>query len=408
MPRSFVRRISDRYIAGTTIADAVRVVRELNAEGKMATVDVLGEEATSRRETQDIVRAYHDVFEAIERERLDSNVSIKLTALGLNLAYELCRANLFKVVRHAAESGNFVRIDMEDSTTTSDTIELYRELRAEGHENIGLVLQAALRRSVRDIHDLAPLQPNVRLVKGIYIEPPLIAYAEYEEVRENFVRCLHELLQAGSYTAIATHDEHLLTEGKRLVAERRAGARAVRVPDAARSARAGGEPARAGRASAAHLRPVRRALVPLLAPPPAGEPEDRRLRRLGHRESAVRRRRPLSYRRFFLIRLAQALFAVWLVATLVFVMFFVLLPKPARNLAGGRQATPSMIERVSDELHLDAPLHEQYAWYMWRLFAHQTAGRLACVRKSQRTGEENHSRIRERSRARRFLRRSPS
>ena len=177
MPRSFVRRISDRYIAGTTIADAVRVVRELNAEGKMATVDVLGEEATSRRETQDIVRAYHDVFEAIERERLDSNVSIKLTALGLNLAYELCRANLFKVVRHAAESGNFVRIDMEDSTTTSDTIELYRELRAEGHDNVGIVLQAALRRSVRDIHDLAPLQPNVRLVKGIYIEPPLIAYA---------------------------------------------------------------------------------------------------------------------------------------------------------------------------------------------------------------------------------------
>ncbi len=100
----------------------------------MATIDVLGEEATSRRETQDIVRAYHDVFEAIERERLDSNVSVKLTALGLNLAYELCRANLFKVVSHAAESGNFVRIDMEDSTTTSDTLELYRELRAEGHE----------------------------------------------------------------------------------------------------------------------------------------------------------------------------------------------------------------------------------------------------------------------------------
>jgi proline dehydrogenase len=109
---------------------------------------------------------------------------------------------------------------MEDSMTTSDTIELYRELRAEGHENVGLVLQAALRRSVRDIHDVAPLQPNVRLVKGIYIESPLVAYQEYEEVRENFVRCLHELLQAGSYTAIATHDEHLLTEGKRLVAER--------------------------------------------------------------------------------------------------------------------------------------------------------------------------------------------
>ncbi len=220
MPRSLVRRISDRYIAGTTIAHAVRVVRELNSQGKMATIDVLGEEATGRRETLDIVRAYHDVFEAIERERLDSNVSVKLTALGLHLAYELCRANLFKVVSHAAESGNFVRIDMEDSTTTSDTLELYRELRAEGHSNVGIVLQAYLRRTIRDIHALAPLLPNVRLCKGIYVEPPLIAHREHEEVQRNFVDCLHELLQAGSYVAIATHDELLIEEGKRLVAER--------------------------------------------------------------------------------------------------------------------------------------------------------------------------------------------
>ena len=240
------------------------------------------------------MRAYHDVFEAIERERLDSNVSIKLTALGLNLAYELCRANLFKVVSHAAESGNFVRIDMEDSTTTSDTLELYRELRAEGHENVGIVLQAALRRSIRDIHDLAPLQPKVRLVKGIYIEPPLIAYQEYEEVRENFVRCLHELLQAGSYTAIATHDEHLLAEGKRLVAERGLTPEqyefqmllGVRELAANRLVRDGHR-----------LRiyvPFGRALVQLLAAALTGEPEDRGLRRVGHDEPAVRRGRPLS------------------------------------------------------------------------------------------------------------------
>jgi proline dehydrogenase len=219
-PRSIVRRISSRYIAGTTLPEACRVVRDLNADGKMATIDVLGEEAQNRRETLEVVRAYHDVFEAIERERLDSNVSIKLTALGLNLALELCRANLFKVVAHAAESGNFVRIDMEDSMTTSDTLDLYRELRAEGHDNVGIVLQAALRRSLRDIHDLAPLRPTVRLVKGIYVEPPLVAYQEFEQVQQNFVRCLHELLQAGSYVAIATHDEDLLTESKRLVSER--------------------------------------------------------------------------------------------------------------------------------------------------------------------------------------------
>jgi len=218
-PRSLVRRISDRYIAGTTVADACRVVKELNDQGKMATIDVLGEETRSRRETLDIVRAYHDVFEAIERERLDANVSVKLTALGLNLAYELCRANLLKVVRHAGESGNFVRIDMEDSSTTSETLELYRELRDEGLENVGVVLQAYMRRSLRDIHALASLRPNIRLCKGIYVEPPLIAYHDYEEVRRNFIVCLQELLQTGCYVGIATHDEFLISEGKRLVAE---------------------------------------------------------------------------------------------------------------------------------------------------------------------------------------------
>jgi proline dehydrogenase len=220
VPRSVVRRISNSYIAGTTVEDAIRVVRGLNERGQMATIDVLGEEISGRREAAEIVRAYHDVFEAIERERLDSNVSVKLTALGLNLAYELCRANLLRVVRHAAESGNFVRIDMEDSTTTTDTLELYRELRAEGLDNVGIVLQSALRRSLRDIRALAPLRPNVRVVKGIYLEPPLIAYQDYEEVRESFVRCLQELLETGSYVGIATHDQFLIDEGKRLVAER--------------------------------------------------------------------------------------------------------------------------------------------------------------------------------------------
>jgi proline dehydrogenase len=217
VPRPIVRRISGRYIAGSGLPDAIRVVKDLNAQGKMATIDVLGEESASRRETLDIVRAYHDVFEAIERERLDSNVSVKLTGLGLNLAYELCRANLEKVVRHAAESGNFVRIDMEDATCTSDTLQLYREVREAGLDNVGIVLQAYLRRTIRDIRSLAPLRPNVRLCKGIYVESPLIAYRDFDEVRENFVRCLDELLRGGSYVGIATHDTWLISEGQRLV-----------------------------------------------------------------------------------------------------------------------------------------------------------------------------------------------
>jgi proline dehydrogenase len=185
----------------------------------MATIDVLGEEIRSRRETLEIVRAYHDVFEAIERERLDSNVSVKLTALGLNLAHELCYANLEKVVRHAAESGNFVRIDMEDSSCTTDTLHMYRELRETGLDNVGIVLQAYLRRTIRDIRELAPHRPNVRLCKGIYVEPPLIAYQGFEEVRQNFVLSLRELLRAGCYVGIATHDEWLISEGLRLVEE---------------------------------------------------------------------------------------------------------------------------------------------------------------------------------------------
>jgi len=219
VPRPIVRKISDRYIAGTDLVDACRVVKRLNAEGKMATIDVLGEEISTRRETLDIVRAYHDVFETIEREQLDSNVSVKLTGLGLNLAYELCRANLEKVVRHAAESGNFVRIDMEDSSCTSDTLRMYRELREAGLDNVGVVLQAYLRRTIRDIRELAPLEPNVRLCKGIYVEPPLIAYRDFEEVRANFVLALRELLRAGSYVGIATHDKWLISEGLRLVEE---------------------------------------------------------------------------------------------------------------------------------------------------------------------------------------------
>jgi proline dehydrogenase len=219
VPKPLVRQISNRYIAGETVADACRTVKELNAKGRMATIDVLGEEITSRAQALEIVRAYHDVFEAIEREHLDSNVSVKLTGLGLKLGYELCRENLRTVVRHAAESGNFVRIDMEDSSCTSDTLRMYRELREEGLDNVGVVLQAYLRRTIRDIRELAPLRPNVRLCKGIYVEPPLIAYRDYEVVRRNFVFCLRELFRAGSYVGVATHDPWLISEAARFVEE---------------------------------------------------------------------------------------------------------------------------------------------------------------------------------------------
>jgi proline dehydrogenase len=219
VPRPVVHKLSERYIAGPELKDARETVRRVNAQGKMATIDVLGEEITTPDEAAAIVRTYQDVFADIEQCKLDSNVSVKLTALGLKLGYELCRKNLETVVVDAASRNNFVRIDMEDSTTTDDTLELYRDLRRAGHDNLGVVLQATLRRTLSDIRDLAELKPSVRLCKGIYIEPPEIAYREFGAVRANFVRALEALLDAGCYVGIATHDEWLIGEGKRLVAD---------------------------------------------------------------------------------------------------------------------------------------------------------------------------------------------
>jgi proline dehydrogenase len=220
VPRSLVHKLAERYIAGPTLEDACRVVSTLNAQAKKATIDVLGEEITRDDEARAIAKAYRDVFETIEQRQLKSGVSVKPTALGLKLDYALCRENLESVVREAGERGNFVRIDMEDSSTTDDTLRLYRDLREAGHDNVGVVLQARLRRTLDDIRDLADLQPSVRICKGIYIEPANVAFQGYDEVRANFVKALEALLDVGSYVGIATHDDWLLSEGRRIVARR--------------------------------------------------------------------------------------------------------------------------------------------------------------------------------------------
>jgi proline dehydrogenase len=220
VPKPLVHLLAQRYIAGPTLEDACRVVKTANAQQKLATIDVLGEEIRTRDEARAIAGAYRDVFETIERQGLDSNVSVKLTGLGLKLDYDLCRENLESVVRDAARRNNFVRIDMEDSSTTDDTLRLYRELREAGHENLGVVLQAYLRRTLDDIRSLADLRPSVRICKGIYVEPPELAYRGDEEVRANFSRALEALLDADCYVGIATHDESLVSEGRRIVARR--------------------------------------------------------------------------------------------------------------------------------------------------------------------------------------------
>jgi proline dehydrogenase len=220
VPRPVVRRLSSRYIAGAECSDAMRVVRELNAAGKSATIDVLGEEVHNPDEVRAFTAAYRDTLAEIEREGLDSTVSVKPTALGLKIDVELCRDEVGAVVRDATERGSHVTIDMEDSTTTEATLDVYRELRAEGLDQVGIVLQASLRRTVADVQALADLRPHTRICKGIYIEPEEIQFRDYEAVRASFVRALEGLLDAGCYVGIATHDEWLVDEGRRLVRER--------------------------------------------------------------------------------------------------------------------------------------------------------------------------------------------
>jgi proline dehydrogenase len=220
VPRQVVKRLSSRYIAGTTLAEACDVVRELNAHGKEATLDVLGEEVTLREEAIGLRDAYRRALDTIEEDGLRSNVSVKLTALGLKLDRGLCRADLTAVVEEAARFDNFVRIDMEDSSTTSETLALYRQIREEGHDNLGVVLQAALKRTLSDIGGLGNLRPNVRVCKGIYVEPPEIAYQEDEIIRLNFLDALEALFDIGSYVGIATHDEWLIGEALALVERR--------------------------------------------------------------------------------------------------------------------------------------------------------------------------------------------
>jgi proline dehydrogenase len=220
VPRPVVKRLSERYIAGSELEDACRVVDRLNDRGRMATIDVLGEEIHSREEARALVDEYMDVFETIKQKGLDSNVSVKPTGLAIKLDRDVCRDNLAEIVRCAEERGNFVRIDMEDSTTTSDTLAVYRELREQGLERVGVVLQARLRRTLDDVAALADLKPSVRVCKGIYLEAEDIAYQDFDDIRHNFVLVVEALLDAGAYVAIATHDEWLVEQGIDLVRTR--------------------------------------------------------------------------------------------------------------------------------------------------------------------------------------------
>jgi proline dehydrogenase len=207
VPKFIVGRVAARYVAGETLDDAVKTIRQLNAEGAMATVDLLGEEVKDRGKASEAVEEYLRILERIRQEGLDANISVKPTQLGLNFDETFCRDNYDRLAAAAKERGNFMRLDMEDHTTTDATLRIFRYL-WQRHGNVGPVLQAYMRRTLADIAEL-PTGSGVRLCKGIYVEPRKVAWKGFDTVRLNYLQALEKLLRQGTYVGIATHDEHL-------------------------------------------------------------------------------------------------------------------------------------------------------------------------------------------------------
>ncbi len=206
VPKTVVHRFARRYVAGESLDDAVRTVRELAAEGAMATIDVLGESVTRREQTEETRDEYLRVLDTIVANGLPANVSVKPTAVGLSIDPQLVRENCRAICRKAAESGTFIRLDMEDSPFTDRTLQLALELKEEfGH--VGVVVQAYMRRTLSDMDRLVGAGMNVRICKGIYVEPRELAYKDRQVVIENYAAIVDKHLTAGCYAGIATHDE---------------------------------------------------------------------------------------------------------------------------------------------------------------------------------------------------------
>jgi proline dehydrogenase len=216
IPRPIVRKIAGRYMAGERLEEAIETIRDLNEQGCVATVDVLGESTKSEEDAAENLQQYKQVVDALEANELSSGISVKPTGLGLVLDEALCRRNLEEIILYAGERGRFVRVDMEDSPYTGTTLELVLDA-YERHGNIGAVIQAYMRRSLKDVMRLAESGISVRLCKGIYDEPRDIAYKDFDTVRQNYVLLLEELFKGDDYAGVATHDEYLIWHALRLI-----------------------------------------------------------------------------------------------------------------------------------------------------------------------------------------------
>lgn len=224
MPKKLVWHFSKDYIAGETIDDAVQAALKLNEQGILTTIDVLGEFIKNLDEAEANKNEYLEVIEAAEKAKVKGNYSLKPTSFGLLLDKEVAYTLIREVVARAASHNNFVRIDMEDSPCTDDSIDLFRRLKEEFPENVGLVLQAYLKRTKKDIEELEDLNDeglplNFRICKGIYVEPESIAYKKYDEINKHFLEDIECMIKKGMYPSIATHDKPVVEGACKLIEE---------------------------------------------------------------------------------------------------------------------------------------------------------------------------------------------
>ncbi|PSR21374.1 MAG: proline dehydrogenase [Sulfobacillus acidophilus] len=201
---------ASRFVAGSTLPEAIEHIRRINKRGIKVTLDHLGEFVRQEAEAVDAKESYLAMLDAIHQSGVDANVSLKLSMMGLDLSRDLAKTNVAQIVQKAAEYQSFVRIDMEDSAHTQSTLELYEELHREYPQHVGVVLQAYLYRTMDDLRRLSTPNSNFRIVKGAYMEPVAVAFPSKADVDENYVRLVQESLRLGNYTAVATHDEHLI------------------------------------------------------------------------------------------------------------------------------------------------------------------------------------------------------
>lgn len=210
MRHDLLHGLTQRYVAGEELADGIVVAETLNTQRLLVSLDHLGESVTNGAEARRAVADYLDALEALAREQVEGNISLKLTQLGLDVAREICVAHLRKILSRARELDIFVRIDMESSAYTQRTLEVHQELWNEGFRNVGIVLQAYLYRTAADVERAIDMGVQVRLCKGAYLEPARVAFANKADVDANFARLMERLLVHGTHPAIATHDERLI------------------------------------------------------------------------------------------------------------------------------------------------------------------------------------------------------